>query len=368
MRIKNFKGSILFMAVMFMVAMVVFVVIFLNRIIYVNKNTNNQINSAKAFYIAEAGLHKAMWYLLNTAPDDSTDGSWRTENYPAEPGADEDPKNPKRESFSDGEYIIWVETSKDDILLTSKGTCNGISRTIQQTITLNISASNDAIAWWKLDETEGKTVADSSGNGNTGETVNKPTWTTGQVDGALEFDGKDDFVAVQDSDFLDITDNFSFSLWSQATDLDWKKNGLLSRLKEKGGTESSYGVMWNFDAGKVQFYISSGEIGYPSDETDISISDTDWHHIVYTYDGTTFSGYLDGREAIIPKELSFSLPVSDNILMLGSFDYLAFYAKVILDDVRVYNRALSAEEVKAIYNGTEGSKSITPVAGSWKEI
>ncbi|HPN88675.1 MAG TPA: LamG domain-containing protein [Candidatus Omnitrophota bacterium] len=367
MRIKNFKGSILFMAVMFMVAMVVFVVIFLNRIIYVNKNTNNQINSAKAFYIAEAGLHKAMWYLLNTAPDDSTDGSWRTENYPAEPGADEDPKNPKRESFSDGEYIIWVETSKDDILLTSQGTCNGVSRTIQQTITLNISASNDAVAWWKLDETEGDAAVDSSSNGNDGSLYNGPTWTTGQVDGALEFDGKDDYVEISSSESLNLSDNFSFSLWFQSTDLESTKNGLLSRIPD-GPETTNYGILWNFgDApGSVYFYIVSGELK-PGDIA-MPISDTDWHHIVYTYDGTTFSGYLDGVEAFSPLEVSFILGESSNVFRIGSFEAKAYFACGILDDVRVYNRALSAEEVKAIYNGTEGSKSITPVAGSWKEI
>ena len=88
----------------------------------------------KAIYLAQAGLHKAMWYLLDTAPDGTKNGSWRTTAYPAPPGPN--PTDPKQESLAGGTYTLWVENSGSNILITARGETGNIRRTIQQTAVL----------------------------------------------------------------------------------------------------------------------------------------------------------------------------------------------------------------------------------------
>src|SRR5206468_9777237 len=74
-------------------------------------------------------------------------------------------------------------------------------------------APSGLIAYWKFDEGSGTTVADSSGNGNTGTLVNGPVWTAGQVGNALFFDGIDDNITVPDSASLDLSSSFTLSAW-----------------------------------------------------------------------------------------------------------------------------------------------------------
>ena len=91
------------------------------------------MSDGQAFNLAEAGLHRAIYYLINgnTAPDSSTDGSWRTTAYPADPGAGA--SDPKQESFGDGTYTMWVETSGSNIQITARGIMNGFERIIRRT-------------------------------------------------------------------------------------------------------------------------------------------------------------------------------------------------------------------------------------------
>ena len=74
-------------------------------------------------------------------------------------------------------------------------------------------AASGLVAYWKFDEGSGTTVADSSGNGNTGTLVNGPLWTAGRVGNALFFDGIDDNVTVPDSTSLDLSSSFTLSAW-----------------------------------------------------------------------------------------------------------------------------------------------------------
>lgn len=126
----NNKGSVLILTFLFMTTAVVITMAFLSMVRYDTTLVDSQSNAVHALYIAEAGLNKAAWYLLNTAPDNTTDGSWRTAAYPTAAGSD--PTDPQEESFAGGTYTIWVDDSGGSILLTSKGAYNGITRTVHQ--------------------------------------------------------------------------------------------------------------------------------------------------------------------------------------------------------------------------------------------
>jgi Tfp pilus assembly protein PilX len=128
------KGAALIITFIFMVSLTIITSAYLFMVTYGTRNVNAQVNNAKAVYLADAGLNKAVWYLTNTAPDGSTDGSWRTTAYPAVAGAN--PTDPQQESLGSGVYVMWVETSGSNIMVTARGTVNNIARTVRETVTL----------------------------------------------------------------------------------------------------------------------------------------------------------------------------------------------------------------------------------------
>lgn len=132
--INNEKGVALILTFIFMVSLVIIVAAYLFLVTYDTRHVNTQLSNEKALYLADAGLNKAVWYLTNTAPDSSTDGSWRTTGYPADPGVN--PNDPQQEILGEGTYTMWVETSGSDIMVTARGTANNIERIIRETITL----------------------------------------------------------------------------------------------------------------------------------------------------------------------------------------------------------------------------------------
>lgn len=130
------KGSVLILTLLLMVTSVGITLAYLTMIRYDNTLVSNQVNGAHALYTAEAGLNKAAWYLLNTAPDGTSDGSWRTLPYPSAAGIG--PNDPREEPFEGGTFTFWVEDSDGTILITSSGTYNGVTRVVHQREDLNI--------------------------------------------------------------------------------------------------------------------------------------------------------------------------------------------------------------------------------------
>ena len=109
--------------------------ILLKNIIFATRNSGFQAQNEQAFYLAEAGLNKAEWFLLNTAPNGSTNQTWRTNAYsggtPNSTASACSGTTPCAESLAGGSYTMWVETSAPNIMITSCGLYSGISRTVQ---------------------------------------------------------------------------------------------------------------------------------------------------------------------------------------------------------------------------------------------
>ena len=121
MRDHGRRGGILLMTMMCIMAVAVFALVFLDTVLYNNRNAANQYNDAYAFYLAEAGFDKAAWSLINI------DGGWRTSLYP-------DLKDAKKEVLGDGSYTMWVEDFSGAILITAQGAYQDRLRTVQQVV------------------------------------------------------------------------------------------------------------------------------------------------------------------------------------------------------------------------------------------
>ena len=224
---------------------------------------------------------------------------------------------------------------------------NAASRGDDMTFTTQVyirtnAAQGDCVAaglvgWWKLDESSGLTAADSSGNGNDGTldaSMNGDEWTTGVVGGALEFDGNDELIRVSGAS-LNITNEITLSVWVWHSAF---RAGQYERYVEvKGGIAI---IRKNSD-GRLQFYIKTDGTTRHLLVSDVLV-EGQWQHVAGTWDGTTQRLYLDGVE--IDSQTPGGVlddPTGDVRINSSGTEYL----NGLLDDCRIYNRALTAEEV-----------------------
>lgn len=211
------------------------------------------------------------------------------------------------------------------------------------------SSSSGLVGWWKLDETTGTTAADSSGNGNDGTLMRMGSskWTTGAVGGALEFDGNNDYVDLPIGSVINSLTNCTIATW-----VNWSGGSSWQRIWDfgTGTTVNMFLTARNSYTGTPRFAIT---ISGWTDEDRVTAPDvltSGWHHIAVTIDAnnSVHSLYLDG--ALVDENTSPRYTPSDlgNTTQnwLGRSQYSADpYFNGILDDVRIYDRVLSDEEI-----------------------
>ncbi len=215
---------------------------------------------------------------------------------------------------------------------------------------------------WKFDEGTGTSASDSSGNNNTGALFNSPTWVTGKFGKALSFDGVNDYVEVGDKSTLDGFTNLSISLWFQ-TNTD--QIGVLVNKYENLNNNGYYLAVGDrfFSSDKVTFMIDGASEDMFFANT--SVTDGQWHHLVAVYQGGIGPKiYIDGLEQFGARtgKLQNSIGTAPGrSFRIGQYSPggYNFYYKGLMDEVRVYNRALSVSEVEALYGGS-ATPSATP--------
>ncbi len=203
------------------------------------------------------------------------------------------------------------------------------------------------ISHWAFDEGQGYTASDSAGDYD--GTVYGAQWTDGQIDGALFFDGQGDYVRVGDKDRLDFgaSEDFTISTWFKTSALGAR---MLVNKREKGKTA---GYDLYLYIGEICARISDGPPVVLAQSAGQSFSDNQWHHAVAVFDRSdVITVYVDANL------VATSPPISD----IGNVDNgypfaigarlssdTAAYFKGPIDDVRVYGRTLSADEVQQLY-------------------
>lgn len=213
------------------------------------------------------------------------------------------------------------------------------------------STSNGPFAHWKLDDSSGGKAVDSIGDRN-GELFNGPTWIeAGKVDGALSFDGNDDYVEVPHDDALPFTSEFSVALWART-------NGAFTsqRLLSKEPTGSNDGFWLALQAGYL-FVGVGGDIHTPPD----AVVPDEWHHIAVTFsdDADRLVIYLDGA-VVLDETVTATIAANTASLIMGSNWEGKTFAGPI-DDVRIYDRELPAVEVAELAGVVPGELAHWPM-------
>jgi hypothetical protein len=205
------------------------------------------------------------------------------------------------------------------------------------------------VAHWMLDEAEGEIAYDSVG-GNFGTLSGNPIWQpgSGQVAGALQFDGLDDYISA------DKVLNPKFAEFSVFA---WIKGGspgqvIISQKNSFGGVSSTWLGIDPLN-GFLMTELVSPPVGRfiaePLESNHIIIDDI-WHHVGFVWDGSYRTLYVDGLEVAKDTDPLTSLNSSNGGLYIGTNknrDTGTFFSGLI-DDVRIYELALTAEEVAAL--------------------
>ncbi|MFX1410253.1 MAG: protein kinase [Promethearchaeota archaeon] len=224
----------------------------------------------------------------------------------------------------------------------------------------------DIVGWWKLDEGAGTSALDSSEYGNHGLLGGGPQWVDGKIGSALKFDGIDDYVDCGNLDVL----NFGIGDWTVST---WIKTSQTSAGDENKGIIFVNGG--DFGGGK-RYALALGErisgaITLTTDDNSVKrqatssvlVNDDAWHHILGMRNGTYLLVYIDG-------ELDGHSTVPDGYDLSGTSQHNAYVGVItnnqngtlikhfegIIDEVRVYNYALTQQDIRELYESTKGGK------------
>ena len=219
----------------------------------------------------------------------------------------------------------------------------------------NSTLMNNIVGLWHLNETSwngtANEVVDDSGNGNHGTRVGNATTTSLAALGSFAgtFDGAGDYVTIADSASLDITTNITLSVWVKKRTLGAREI-LTGKGNGVGASTTSYYV--EVDASnQVAFTVTdSTPSGNKLTATDLIISDTNWHHIVGTYDGATQRLYLDGKVSAVSNTWANTIHTTSQTFAIGRLgDLNNLYLTGELDEVAIWSRALDANEVRQLY-------------------
>ena len=203
---------------------------------------------------------------------------------------------------------------------------------------VHIPVYAELVSEWRFDGN----AKDSKGN-NHGRLKGNPTWTSdryGNPGKALNLDGIDDYVNCGNDESLNLTSAITLEAWVKTTSSAWQ--GIA--VKWPGG--KSYALSTDYIAnGQVMFLLSYNGTDYYVITGTTDLANTGWHHIAGTYDGAWMRLYVDGMEES-SREESFTIHAGTGELTIGSWSPSVHPFNGTIDEVKIYNRALSAEEIK----------------------
>ena len=206
------------------------------------------------------------------------------------------------------------------------------------------------VGHWKLDETAGLIAADSSGYGNHGTLVGMAgtEWKTGTRGGALEFAGTGKYVNCGNDTSLRLRGSVTLSVWVK---MNANNAGLYMGIGGKLKTDPYKGFsLVRHSSNVFRFWADNGAnviAGYEAD-SDKPYTDSEWHHVVGVVDAGTSMLYIDRVKQT--KQGTVSLTDSGEIVHIGR-QYSGLddrYWNGLIDDVRIYYRALSAQEIAGL--------------------
>ena len=225
--------------------------------------------------------------------------------------------------------------------------------TVNETFIYQVS--NGLVGKWEFNESSGTTAADSSGLNNTATLINIPAvnWIAGG--GAVQFDGTNGAVQIPFDDLTSMQGTIA----------------LRAKMEDISGSHYLFGHTVGSWSNRIQLYIREGILGLGLGNTHNlnsniqTITPNIWHHFALTWDGTdvNYVVYVDGLVADSGSYTGLtSLNSTADIGNTGNVDYRTESFHGEIEEVHVYNRVLSAQEIEALSQGNPSSGNDNPIA------
>jgi len=242
--------------------------------------------------------------------------------------------------------LTWNSTTTADGVHTLSAVATDLAgNSAEQSVSVTVSNQSPArpglVAAYGFNEAAGTVqVTDASGRGNTGTISGATRTTAGKFGGALSFNGTSAWVTVNDAPSLDLTTGMTIEAWVKpSTVTGWRS----VVLKEAPG-----GLAYALYSGDN----ASHPAGYVHISSDIGVTGTTamaanvWTHLAVTYDGTTLRLFVNGVRVRSQSAAGAAITTS-GALRIGGNAFWGEYFKGLIDEVRIYNRALSVNEIQA---------------------
>jgi hypothetical protein len=211
------------------------------------------------------------------------------------------------------------------------------------------------VGWWTLDDGSGSVAKDSSGNGRDGTLLGAPQWIAGKIGaGALSFDGVDDVVQVADAPALALSNALTLSAWVKLNN--FSTYYFIVDKQPSGTAGTNYPGNYEFrttPAGLVQFgHQTSQGTDFTFYDSASGLTAGRWTHVVVTVvKAGQVKFYIDGTPAgSVAQSMNFPVLNNEPVRIGGRKDGYSFF-NGCLDDVRIYNRALTVDAIKDVMVG-----------------
>ncbi len=240
------------------------------------------------------------------------------------------------------------------------------------------------VGYWSFDVGKPNATAfDMSGNKNNGTLTNMNTttaWVGGKIGNALEFDGVNDYVNVSSNNVLNVT-NYSFSTWVKFSLTPSGTTDYFILEKGTSGANTVNFYLWMDSNGSIsgagvpQYvfgFRNSADTSFQDHFYSITPSANTWVYLTVVYDGANIKLYING--VLVKSDTETATPNTSGTqpLYVGSSRTPGSFFPGSIDEVRVYNRALSPDEIKRLYrqtspqmNASQANKLRQGLVGMW---
>ncbi len=203
------------------------------------------------------------------------------------------------------------------------------------------AADPDLVGWWRLDDGSGIIASDSSGNGNDGDLQGNPTWVPGQIGGALQLNGVDEYVEVPHNEILTVDNEVTVMAWINAERHTYPGQNWQGIMAKGSGANRSYSLYT--EVGQSLHFSTAGTGTVSSMDVPLN----EWVHVCAQVIGGGHQYYINGEDAGTGGS-GITLPgtADTQTVLFGDARDANRELLGMIDDVRIYRRALTQDEVQ----------------------